>query len=374
MTAVNDVSLKNLIVEALYFFSLILAAIIAVNILDRMLLGYVWGGSSRPNFEMLYLIRTACVGVVALFFISFVIFRNPVSQFLPLTNDSPKTNSSWPWVTLSKRSRQLGLLIVLIFSIFYLMVFFYDPLEFREISSDQKFVENFSALFSFSAFIIFLITGFVNHGLRKQGMEYKFYAIFSWFFSVAFFVICMEEIAWMQGIFFFDTPEFFKNNAQKETNIHNYYTYYFELSYYFSTFLFFVVVPFYYDHRPTLARTPLIRHFLPSRLMIYIGAMAAAYNYDFWNNLYFQMSFFISLYILIYCAWIRKPDKHLYLLTALIIVFFVSQLSFVLFGFRVTRTPSFKEYKEFFIPLTFLYYSCEIYVRSRKLVKSKNIQ
>ena len=108
MTAVNDVSLKNLIVEALYFFSLILAAIIAVNILDRMLLGYVWGGSSRPNFEMPYLIRTACVGVVALFFISFVIFRNPVSQFLPLTNDSPKTDSSWPWVTLSNRSRQLG--------------------------------------------------------------------------------------------------------------------------------------------------------------------------------------------------------------------------------------------------------------------------
>ena len=345
MTVAKDISLKNLIVEVIYFFSLTLAAIIAVNILDRMLLGYVWGGSSRPNFEMLYLIRTACVSGVALFFISFVIFRNPVPQFLPLTNDSPETNSSWPWVTLSKRSRQLGLSIVLVFSIFYLIVFLYDPLEFREISSDQKFVENFSALFSFIAFIIFLITGFVNHGLRKQGLEYKFYSIFSWFFSVAFFVICMEEIAWMQGIFFFDTPEFFKNNAQKETNIHNYSTYYFELSYYFSTFLFFVVVPFYYDHRPTLARTPLIRHFLPSRLMIYIGAMAVAYNYDFWNNLYFQMSFFISLYILIYYAWIRKPDQHLYLLTALIIVFFVSQLSFVLRNVSMEVRHEFKKIK-----------------------------
>ncbi len=362
----DKASLKNLFRELLYVLVLLAAATIVVNIIDTVLLGRVWSGVSRPNFETAYILRTIIIAVIGLIFVLFVIRHNRVPEIVALSNSEPPSNSLWPWVTLSENKRKIGLVSVIVFSFLYLVVFFYDPIQFRDLSSDEKLVENLSAIFSFIAFIVFFFTGFVFFKIRKKDVVYAYSAIIGWFFSLLFFVICMEEIAWMQGVLFFDTPDIFMGNSQGETNFHNYATYRFELSYYFSTFLFFIALPFYYDHRSVITRVPVFKFFLPSRFMLYIGAMAAAYNYDMWNNLYFQLCFFITLYILIYYIWLKRADKSLILLSILIALFFFSQSSFVLFGIRVERTPSFKEYKEFFIPLTFLFYSFEIYLRAKK--------
>lgn len=370
MITEDKASLKNLTLELVYVSTLLAVAIAAVNIIDNALLGRVWSGVSRPNFESAYLIRTVLIALVGLLFFLFVTRYNRIPDIQPISSSDPLSDSLWPWVTLSINKRKIGLISVIVFSFAYLAVFFYDPIQFRDLSSDEKLVENLSAIFSFVAFIVFIFTGFAFFTVRKIKSVYKYAAVLGWFFSLLFFVICMEEIAWMQGVLFFDTPDFFMGNSQGETNLHNYSTYRFELSYYFSTFLFFIILPFFYDHRSLITRVPVFKYFLPSRLMLYIGAMAVAYNYDMWNNLYFQLSFFITLYILIYYIWVKKADKNLVLLSILVSLFFLSQLSFVLFGIRVERAPSFKEYKEFFIPLTFLFYSFEIYLRAKKQVRS----
>jgi len=102
----------------------------------------------------------------------------------------------------------------------------------------------------------------------------------------------MEETAWTQGFFFFDTPELFSGNGQGELNIHNYATYHFEITYYIATFLFFIVLPFFKERRSAFEQIPVISFFIPSRFMIYIGAMMSAYNYVSFLN-FIQFSLYI---------------------------------------------------------------------------------
>ena len=107
--------------------------------------------------------------------------------------------------------------------------------------------------------------------------------------------------------------------------------------------------------------------------MVYVGAMAMAYNYDMWNNLIFQLSFYITALILGYYAWVDSTDKHTRLLKVVFGLYLITQISFLMFGRNVDRTPAFKEYKEFFIPLTFLIYSIELSLRSKLAVSLKKI-
>lgn len=363
-------SLTQIVKNILYFGSLLVIAVTGVYIIDIILLGKVWGGVSRPTFERIYYIRTVFILIfsVGLFYCFLVL--NPSTASKTKSKELKKTSEIWAWISLSRAKRRIGIWAVIIFSTFFLYIFYHDSELFRDISSDQKFVENMSALFLFLASVIFFISGIKLHRIKRGFSDY--YKIIAWLFSGLFLIIFMEEIAWMQGIFFFDTPALFKNNGQGEMNIHNYATYYFEVAYYFSTFLFFIIFPFFYEHRSTLERTPIISFFIPSRLMIYIGAMALAYNYDMWNNLYIQFSFFITLLILGYYAWFDKADNHQIILTVLIGIYFLSQVSFITMGYRITRTPAFKEYKEFFIPMTFFFYSLEILLRTNILRKGQH--
>jgi len=362
-------SLTQIVKSILYFGSLLVIAVAGVYVIDLILLGKVWSGKSRPTFDRIFYIRTVFIFIFSVgFFYSFLVL-NPTTTSKIKSKELKNSSETWAWISLSRAKRRIGIGAVILFSTFFLYVFYHDADLFRDISSDQKFVENMSALFAIVASVIFFISGFKLNKIKEGFSEY--YKIIAWLFSALFLIIFMEETAWTQGIFFFDTPELFKNNGQGEMNIHNYATSRFEWAYYFSTFLFFIIFPFFYEHRSTLERIPIISFFIPSRLMIYIGAMALAYNYDMWNDLLVQFSFFITLLILGYYAWFDKADHHQIILTVLIGVYFLSQISFLTMGFQVTRTPAFKEYKEFFIPMTFFFYSLEILLRTNILKKGR---
>ena len=364
------ISIVDFLKETVYLSLYIIAVVGIVYAADHALTGTFWGGGVRPNYTPVYLWRIAISAALTLIALVLFLVLNREGDAWPLSSE-PGTDALWHRVTLSRRPRQFGVLAGILFSCAFLYVFFDDPTLFRDISSDEKVVENLSALFSLVACAMFAITGFVNRRHTEKGEANFWYPLISWFFAGLFFVIAMEEIAWTQGVFFFDTPKLFENNSQGEMNLHNFATFYFEMAYYSSTFLFFVVLPFMNDRRKILPATPVVSFFLPSRYLLYIGAFAAAYNYDTWNNMLFQFCFFLAVCLLAYYVWIDRADNHRILLTLLVLCVIAVQFSFLWMGHRVTRRPAFKEYKEFFIPFAFMYYSFEIFVRSRIQVGKK---
>jgi hypothetical protein len=337
-------------------------------VLNFLVTGKFIGGGGPPIFESIHFIKTIAIVLFSIGICYLFIKKNPIESLVPLSYPSTSSNIQWPWVSISYKKQQLGIAIVLIFAVFFLFVFMYDKILFRDMSSDQKIVENMSAIFAFFGAVVFGIITVKTYSLRKT--KTSFYYLLAGFLALLFFVVSQEETGWGAQLFNFETPELFQGNSQGEMNIHNYATYHFEMAYYFSTFVFFIVFPFFYDRHTELARIPVISFFMPSRLMVYVGAMALAYNYDFWENPFFQISFFTTICILIY-YWIDNIDKHRGLLTVLILIYVSSQIFFLIFGEQVIRISAFKEYKEFFIPLTFLFYSQEILVRT-KLLKSEN--
>lgn len=83
---------------------------------------------------------------------------------------------------------------------------------------ENSLFENLTFIFLMAGFIIGIML-FVS--LKKEN-TLKLERIFLLFFSLGLFLIAMEEIAWGQQFFKFETPEpFLKYNAQGELTLHN---------------------------------------------------------------------------------------------------------------------------------------------------------
>ncbi len=94
-----------------------------------------------------------------------------------------------------------------------------------------------------------------------------------------------------------------------------------------------------------------------------------AYNYDMWNVPFMQLSFFITLFILFHYAWHMRAIDTSYLLPTLITVYVLTQVLFLKYGYRLIREFEVTEYKEFFIPLSFLVYSIDVLLRVKNQEK-----
>jgi hypothetical protein len=77
-------------------------------------------------------------------------------------------------------------------------------------------------LLTFAMLIVTSITGFRFAKFLKKSDEQFSSVVFVWLFSIIFFIIAMEEIAWGQWFFHFKSPDFFQQfNRQGETTLHN---------------------------------------------------------------------------------------------------------------------------------------------------------
>ena len=77
-------------------------------------------------------------------------------------------------------------------------------------------VEYSTAIFYFLSFVFSVIIGSMFYKQKKY-----LFALLYLLFSAIFFFIAFEEISWGQRIFLFETPEYFAENLQNETNFHN---------------------------------------------------------------------------------------------------------------------------------------------------------
>jgi hypothetical protein len=81
------------------------------------------------------------------------------------------------------------------------------------------------------------------------------------------------------------------------------------------------------------------------------------------------MAFFVTLFILISYAWRLRSIDRTFLLPTLVAVYLLTQILLVMHGEMLVDHWEVNEYKEFFIPLSFLIYSLEMLQKFRPRLK-----
>jgi hypothetical protein len=259
---------------------------------------------------------------------------------------------------------------VLSTALVFLLIFLTHPVFFSELGREGNLVESLSATFSFLACGLFV---YIFLLLRRQARPTKvLYLITSLSFASAFFLLGMEEVSWFQRVLSIDTPEFLQDNIQSELNLHNFATNYIENVYYFSSFVFLILLPFINDRTLLLGRSSLLSFFAPSRFILLVSAIFAAYNYDMWRILLTQLTFFMTLFILTYYAWsCRRLRENLFVALTVVTLYVLTQAFFLAFGDNFVRGWDSTEYKEFFIPLAYLLYAFEILRKTQTIRPSR---
>lgn len=263
-----------------------------------------------------------------------------------------------------------SILFVVFISIIILFLFIFEPVTFNALSKEDNLVEWGSAILLFGSCFISTFSFIKNNHTLNNSKANK---VSLGLLSLAFFIIAMEEVSWFQRVFEIETPKLFDSNNQQEINLHNYATSYIENLYYFGTFVFLVVLPFMRSLFPFISNNNYLKIFVARPYIGVIGSIAFAYNFDMWNIIFTQITFFGSLVILgaFYIFSIVKNEKYIILFTIILII--ASQLSFFAYGKNFDRLWEITEYKELLIPLALFIYSWDIFFHIKKpLVPSIN--
>jgi len=73
----------------------------------------------------------------------------------------------------------------------------------------------------YSTVIVYLVALIVSVNILRFFKNDKKFFVLYLIFSIGFFIIAMEEMSWGQRILDFNTPDWFPENRQQETNLHN---------------------------------------------------------------------------------------------------------------------------------------------------------
>jgi hypothetical protein len=203
----------------------------------------------------------------------------------------------------------VGLFIV---SLVFLFMFFFTTSAFSAYSKEDSVVEWGSFIFLIFSSLLFILSFIAGQKNSRNSKLLKWMLLLPAF---AFFVMGMEEISWFQRVVEFNTPELAINNMQNEFNLHNFATSKVENAYYFSAFLFLVVLPYFRNLFPTFLNDDRIEVLVPRPFISILGAFACAYNFDMWNIIFTQISFAGTVSILIsYSVFTKTKTGYLLIL------------------------------------------------------------
>lgn len=298
-----------------------------------------------PNFGPGYLIRTFAIFIcIAMIFICLIHLsgRNK-TDFIVL-------------IDYSKLLEKGSVVSVVLFAVFFVLLSVFSPIAFNTLSKEDNLIEWGSALLLFACSFVFLMTW-----IKERNLSYAF-KHFKWLclvFSLVFFVIAMEEISWFQRIIEFDTPATFNDNLQQEANLHNFNTNYSENIYYFGAFIFLVVLPYFEFLFPNIISNKHLKRFIPRPYMALLGVVPCVFNYDRWDALITQLTFFSCLMILLSFRYFLNSKNQKTTIWSFIILLIVIQIVFLVNGDSYLVIYDVKEYKEFLIPLCFFIYSID---------------
>lgn len=354
---------------------LALLGITAAFYIDLVLLDVPILAEHQPVFSELYVLRTCLIATgCALFIVSVVQFGHAQNN---------RTASDWTsqwqsWGTLrwypddpngsaffSVSVMRLVILAIVLLSLGIVLVFLEKLEFFSRMAREDKLVESLSAAIQLLNAGLFAYVGVIIH--KNANYRKKISVSLAWAFSFAFFLIAMEEISWFQRILAIESHEIFAENTQGEMNFHNFATDEMENAYYFSMFLLLILAPFLVRCVKTIGNHAVVRVFTPSLFVVYASALFVSYNYEMWNILLTQISFFTTFFILLYYARVARQCGASGLFEFVLLASLVfTQVIFLVSGDRLAHWSDVSEYKEFLIPVACLFYSLDVLYRVSK--------
>ncbi|MBK5269528.1 MAG: hypothetical protein JJE22_00810 [Bacteroidia bacterium] len=245
-------------------------------------------------------------------------------------------------------------IFILILSVAILVTFLVSPNIFSRFTLEDGPIE-WGTYFCFlgAAIIFFIILLSIKKFNNNQHLKIICLLLF-----LFFFISSMEEVSWFQRTLNIETPQLFEQNEQHELNFHNFHTNFFEVLFYFFSFFFLIVCPFL-KYMGYFENQPIFNFFVPNLETALIAVAFVPYNFDMWNIPTSQISVFFSIFFLLY---FYKKQKTIALLLIYIIIAQVIYLSIN----RYQRSWEITEYKEFFISLTFFYYSLNVFLQFKR--------
>lgn len=308
-----------------------------------------------PQLEAVYLLRSALLMMTAGLFVLSQLSRAHPDRPLP-SNSSHWLLQVAPWISLA-----LGVASLVLFLI--------SPRLFTSAGDEDRPVEYLSAIGQFVAAGLLVV---VAARLFKKVAPYKRgLLLVCLMMAGGFFVIGMEEVSWFQRVIGFDTPEGFVSNRQGEFNLHNFASNLFEEFYYLSGFCLLILLPFLAEVLSLHERFQPVRWLVPGSVVLFSGALMAAFNYHLWNRTSTQFVYFVTLFILLYYArrsFQQNGTRLAWLLpSSLLLVFIAAQALFLLRGHTLPIPWQVSEYKELLLPIGFSVYALEVVLKSHSL-------
>lgn len=284
-------------------------------------------------------------------------------------HELPGTFESIPEKASFAGWKRTAVMMVLLLSVACPAIFIGSSSFFYRLGKENGPVELLSAIFCFCASASYTATYLT---LRRSSLKVRQKHLLPAVLAFLLFCTGMEEISWGQQFFFFQTPDIFAGNTQGETNLHNYATNLSENIYYCSSFLYLVLLPFLLrsNRISGAGRSGL----LPGDLSIMTASVIYAYNYDMWNGILTQLTFFMTASILVSSApdISQKRKKQLISIPgALLATCLATQLIWLFFGDRFVRIWDVTEFKELFIPLALTIASAEMLEKTREMTSKQ---
>ncbi|MEM6462407.1 MAG: hypothetical protein AAF724_10870 [Pseudomonadota bacterium] len=199
-----------------------------------------------------------------------------------------------------------------------------------------------------------------NAGCMKPVFGIPFRAVTT-LCGLMLFLLLMEEISWGQSYLGWATPDMFAANIQNETNLHNFYTYRFELAYYTGAALAFCVLPIWV-HSANVAIARQLRPIVPAPLVGIAGLPLTAFLFESWSIVPLQIFFFLGL-ALAWSFYRRMQAPHSALPLAIFASMLISQIFFVFEGHRLVGGHEYSEMRELVISVMIFAYAAWLYSR-----------
>lgn len=322
-----------------------LAVVGGVVVLDQILQDRSLFSERPPDLSALYLARSLALltaGVLGL-----RAARAFVDRRFPLEPSSPFSKPS-------VRATVLGLLLAAVPTALVLIA----PSSIANVAEEDGIVEWLSAVFAFAA------AGLVGAEAlrRRRSVIDRDHLAVALLLAIAVLIalVGLEEVSWFQRQAGFDSPAAFEARNQPELNIHNYATSEFENAYYLGAFVFAVLIPHLLAGRSLTRQGDRLRSILPSRMVFYGAAIAAAMTFEMWEIIPIQLAFFVTVAALVTDP--APPGSRPQAITVAVTMIAV-QGAFLLWGDHMARSWDDTELRELIIPFGFLLYGLDLWRR-----------
>ena len=306
-----------------------------------------------PVFDLPHVLRSLAIAAAA-----WLGLRGCMGLFSGGGNIPPSTPSVWP-------RHRVGLAaaagIPLFAAAVLTVVMSLNPRLFNEWVMEDGPVENLSALLALAAGGVMAYAWLAR---RLPAVACPLRSMYLLGFAVTCVLLAGEEVSWFQRQAGFETPAAFSGNIQGEFNLHNFETDRIETAYYLAAFGVAVFGAFLREGCALTRTQPWLADILPGRNVAYAGAFGAGFNYEMWNTIPTQLTFFSTAAILYWFARHgRGTPGGAWLPLAVLLVFAAGQVLSLALGHTMVRTWDGTEVKELFMPMSFLLYAMELRAR-----------